>query len=95
MSHLYKRGEVYYVKYYEDGRAQYRSLKTKSKKRAEAIQREIDRRLDNGIIAVPEKRKDIDVGTFLDKYMQWANDHKRPNTVNTETIFWKQLVAAT
>lgn len=42
MSHLYKRREVYYIKYYENGRAHYKSLKTKSKKRAEAIQREID-----------------------------------------------------
>ncbi len=97
MSHLYKRKgtDSWYIKYYQDGRPHHKSLRTKSKRRAEAIQREIDRRLDNGIIAIPEKGKEIDVGAFWDRYLQWANDHKRPNTVNTETIFWKQLIGAT
>ncbi len=44
MSHLYKwkGGDTWYIKYYEGGRPRYRSLKTRSKKRAQAMQREID-----------------------------------------------------
>jgi len=97
MSHLYQRkgNEYWYVKFYQNGKPHHKSLKTKNKRRAEAIQREIDRRLDNGIMPIPEKSKDIDVTVFWQKYLQWANDHKRPNTVSTESVFWKQLLGAT
>jgi len=94
MSHLYKRkgGQAWYVKYYENGNPKYRSLKTTSKKRAQAMQREIDRRLDAGIIAVPEKGKDADIDAFWTKYSQWAKDHKRPSTIALEDMFWRQFM---
>jgi len=97
ISHIYKRGkrDIYYLKYYQDGQVHYKSLRTTSKKRALAIQREIDRRLDAGIIAIPEKGEDADVETFWRKYLQWASDHKAPNTVALEKTFWTQFVGAT
>ena len=91
MSHLYRRGEYWYLKYYQDGHPYYRSLGTKNHTRARAIQHQIDSRLDAGVLPIPEKGKDIDVGTFWQAYLNWAHDHKRPNTISTETIFWKQL----
>ena len=97
MSHLYKRGgrKTWYIKYYEDGRPKYRSLKTASKKRALAMQREIDRRLDAGILAVSEKTSDADMDTFWERYLQWAQGHKRPSTIAVESAHWEQFVKQT
>jgi len=46
MSLLYKRNgaDAWYVKHYENGRPKYRRLRTTNKKRAQAMQREIDSR---------------------------------------------------
>jgi len=95
MSHLYRRGDYWYIKYYEDGRPRYRSLGTKSLKRARAIQHQIDTKLDMGIMPLPAKGKDPETDDFWQAYLCWANDHKRPNTIATETIFWNQLLAHT
>jgi len=97
MSHLYKRGgrNTWYLKYYEDGRPKYRSLKTASKKRALAMQREIDRRLDAGILAVSEKASDADINAFWERYLQWAQGHKRPSTIAVESAHWDQFVKQT
>jgi len=94
MSHLYKRkgSDSWYVKYYENGRPRYRSLKTASKKRAQAIQREIDRRLDTGILPLPEKSEDALASVFWRRYMEWARDHKRRSTLETEEVFWNQFI---
>jgi len=95
MSHLYKRGEVWYVKYYQNGQPRYRSLGTESRKKARAIQREIDRRLDAGILPIPDKGKNPLLDEFWQLYLEWAESHKRPNTIYTERIFWNQLVTHT
>lgn len=95
MSHLYRRGEFWYVKYYQDGHPYYRSLGTKSVRRARAIQHEIDIRLDAGVLPIPEKGKNPDIHTFWQAYLDWANDHKRPNTIALESIFWEQLISDT
>lgn len=97
MSHLYKRksGDTWYVKYYENGQPKYRSLRTTNKKRAVAIQREIDGCLDKGVVPIPEKSADTDVEIFWRKYRQWAQAHKRPATLALEDLFWRQFVACT
>jgi len=95
MSHLYRRGEYWYIKYYQNRRPRYRSLGTKNHKHARAIQHQIDSRLDAGVLGIPEKGKDTDVSVFWQAYLNWARDHKRPNTISTESIFWEQLVRYT
>jgi len=95
MSHLYKRGERWYIKYYHNSKPHYRSLGTKTLKRARSIQREIDKRLDAGIIPIPERGKNPEVNEFWKSYLQWAIDHKRPNTIAQEQIVWNQLIKFT
>ena len=59
------------------------------------MQREIDDRLDAGIMPIPQKGRDIGTEEFWQKYLEWARDHKRPNTIATEEGFWKQMIKIT
>lgn len=95
MSHLYKRGSIWYVKYYRGGKPHYRSLRTPNRDVARQIQHAIDSQLDAGLPAIREQPQDIQVDSFWTAYEEWAKDQKSPNTLYTERIFWRQLVAGT
>ena len=89
MASLYKRDNVYYIKFYERGRRVRRSLKTNKKSEALRIKEQIERKLATGRFQLDQV--DTPVEIFWDGYLEWAKDHKRPKTIKTEKIFWNQL----
>ena len=71
MSHLYRRngGSVWYVKFYQDGKPKYEPRRTTNKKRAQAMQREIDRKLHTRIVPLPEKPVDGNINISVQRYL--------------------------
>ncbi len=91
MATLYKRGDTYHIQFYKDGKQVRKSLKTTSLNVARQIQKEIERKLALGTYDVMET-KDCSVEEFRKKYFAWAQDHKRPNTMAIERLFFDEFV---
>ncbi len=91
MATLYKRGETYHIQFYKDGKQVRKSLKTTSLNVARQIQKEIEKKLALGTYDVSETR-DCSVEEFRKKYFAWAQEHKRPNTIAVEKLFFDQFV---
>ena len=89
MASIYKRDNKYYVKFYENGRRVRKSLGTSKKSEALKIKEQIERELAAG--KYPLEEIDTDIETFKGEYFRWARDHKRPNTIQLEELFWKQF----
>ncbi len=90
MASLYRRGTTYYIKFYEAGRRIRRSLHTEKKSEALKIKEQIERELAAGKYQI--ERTDTHVETFWQRYLEWAKDHKRPNTIAIEEMFWSQFI---
>lgn len=89
MASIYKRDNVYYVKFYHKGKRVRRSLGTSKKSEALKIKEQIERDLATGKFVLEEVDTDVDV--FWEEYLRWAQDHKRPATLEVEQIFWRQF----
>ena len=89
MASIYKRNNVYCIKFYQNGRRVRKSLGTKKKTEALKIKEQIERELAAGKYSLEEV--DTDVETFWNEYWAWAQDHKRPKTLEVEDLFWRQF----
>ncbi len=90
MAHIYKRGDTWWVSYFEGDRRVRKSLKTNSKRVAERERIAIEAKsLEPHRHVKTEKNAETD--TFWAQYLEWAKDHLRPNTITIQTHFWKQL----
>ena len=89
MASIFKRAGNYYVKFYHRGRRVRKSLGTSKKAEALKIKEQIERELAAGKYSFEEIDTDIDV--FWDEYFKWAQDHKRPKTLEVEQMFWRQF----
>ena len=90
MASIYKRNNVYCIKFYQNGRRVRKSLGTKKKTEALKIKEQIERELAAGKYSLEEV--DTDVETFWSEYWAWARDHKRPRTLELEQLCWKKFV---
>ena len=84
MASVYKRNDLYYIKFYENGKRVRRSLGTSSKRQAYKLKEQIERQLAEGKFDV--NRVDTDVAVFWEEYLCWARMHKRPRTIEIETL---------
>jgi hypothetical protein len=89
MASIYKRNNVYCIKFYQNGRRVRKSLGTKKRTEALKIKEQIERELAAGKYSLEEV--DTDVETFWNEYWAWAQDHKRPKTLEVEDLFWRQF----
>ena len=89
MASLYKRDNTYYIKFYERGRRVRRSLQTDKKSEALKLKEQVERDLAAGRFQLDAV--DTPVEVFWPCYEQWAKDHKRPNTIAAEKMFWNQM----
>ncbi len=100
-----KRGRVYYWKYRIDGQVHWKSLETgakaKARKIADALRDEYMRNPEadaqdkrNPEADAQDKRNPA-VGEFWDCYHAWLQEHRRPETIKVQTVFWRQLVEFT
>ncbi|HIJ74115.1 MAG TPA: site-specific integrase [Candidatus Hydrogenedentes bacterium] len=89
MAGLYKRNGVYYISYYEAGKRHMKSLGTRNRKDATKFKEAIERRLAQKKW-LPETI-DTPCKVFWDKYLEWAEAHKRPRTIETERLHWGHL----
>jgi len=94
MATLYKRGDTYHIQFYRDGRQVRKSAKTTSLSVAKQIQKEIEKQLALGTYNVNDA-KGCSVQEFRNKYFAWAEQHKRPNTITVERLFFDQFVKFT
>jgi integrase/recombinase XerC len=91
MASIYQRGGVWHIKYFENGERVRKSLKTKSKARAETEKRRIEGRLRDG--QPVEHRADIALSEFTIEYLKEIALSKRPHTVKTLAHEWEHFEA--
>jgi integrase len=68
MATVYKRGKTYWLKWYEDGKAKYESLKTQDKKDALVAKAAKELQLRTG---TPVAQINITVAEFAEQYLLW------------------------
>lgn len=68
MATVYKRGKTYWIKWYEDGKAKYESLKTQEKKDALVAKAAKELELRAG---VPVAQSNCTVAEFAEQYLMW------------------------
>jgi integrase len=68
MATVYKRGKTYWIKWYEDGKAKYESLKTQDKKDALVAKASKELELRTG---VPVAQVNLTVAEFAEQYLMW------------------------
>jgi len=90
MASIYKRNNTYYIKFYEHGRRVRRSLGTSNRNKALKLKEQIERQLAAGTYVADVL--DTGIATFWTEYLEWAKLHKRPKTIEVETMFWNQFV---
>ena len=89
MASIYKRSNVYCIKFYQNGRRIRKSLRTRKKPEALKIKEQIERELAAGQYVLENIDTDVDV--FWEEYSKWAKDHKRARTLELEDLFWRQF----
>lgn len=90
MASIYKRGDVWWVKYYVGARPVYKSLKTAKKAEALSLKQAIEAQLLHNPGEL--QAQDTPVGVFWQGYIQWAGHHKRPKTLKLDQMWWAQLM---
>ena len=88
---IYKRGDTWWVKYYERGKLVRQSLKTSNKRVAERERMAIESELLDPHRRVAEE-KNPTVEAFWGEYLKWARLHLRDRTIEIQSMFWKQLI---
>lgn len=68
MATVYKRGKTYWIKWYEDGKAKYESLKTQDKKDALVAKAAKELQLRSG---TPVAQINMTVSEFAEQYLLW------------------------
>lgn len=83
MASVYKRKNgVYYVKFRQNGRWHYRSLKTKNRRQADKEKAELEKRLA-AQAKTTAPQKNITFAALTKRYMDWAAAQRRPQTIES------------
>ena len=92
---LIKQGKYWHWKYRCDGEDRWESLKVTSKREADIKrqQRIAQYHQDNEIFK--RERVNPSIEFFEERYFRWAEDHKRPRTIEVERLFWGKLMRFT
>lgn len=85
MSAMYKRGDVWWCTYYENGRRIRRSLHTQDQQTA------MDRMPASATPTLPAG--DITVSELWAQYEAWALRHMQPKSIERCRTFWSQIMA--
>lgn len=94
MAEIFKRGDVWWLSYWVHGERVRKSLKTRSKHVANREKQAIEAELSKGYHRAAAEKNPA-VGVFWAKYLDWANDHKRPRSIDTAETAWRYLVEFT
>ena len=91
MSKLYKRPNgMYYVRYKQHGKFEWKSLKTKDRREAKSRRAELDRillnqklrdRQNHHLRTSPPSEINLTIARLKDIYFAWAKDRRRPGTI--------------
>jgi len=79
---LFRRSNGYWYIRFERGKE--RSLRTKDRRLAEKLFREIQKEALKGRLILLEKQEKIDLETFFHEYLKWAEHHKSPESVRRD-----------
>lgn len=74
---------VYYVKFRQDGRWFYRSLKTRNRRVAMTKKGTVEKKIQAGVKATPRRGGDITYRALQDAYEAWAEGQRRPVTIES------------
>jgi integrase/recombinase XerD len=92
MSSLYRRGDVWYLKYRKDGKWVYKSLKTSDREQAEKDQADME-------IGLGLQQHNMEMGvswkTIADNYRRWGKTHLAPATLYLRLLAVKNFTEAT
>mgnify|MGYP006295908139 FL=1 len=99
MACLWQKGSgIWCITYRENGKQHVRSLRTRSKREAVKLQREIESLLEEGVSphvlireTPREPRKDVTVDEFWDEFLEWAQAHRSPSTVEEYANWFTQF----
>jgi len=76
MAKIYKRGKVWYITYYQDGKRYRRSI-GRDKKKAEAVLKEVEYKLSKGI-QVSERKIKLD--DYVNEFLDYIKARNQPKT---------------
>lgn len=83
MASIYKRGGIYYVKFRQDGRWVYRSLKTKDKRQAEVERQALELVLSGDAAPEPVSEVVLDFAQLRTFYVGWSASMRSPQTIES------------
>ncbi len=92
MATLFKRRGIYYGSFYQDGKRKKRSLGTSRLVLAKRQLQALEQKLLERKIKPPEEDSDYPADLFWSEYRQWAEQNKRPRTLEIEEMFWRQFM---
>ncbi len=87
---LFRRKNGYWYVRFERGKE--RSLRTKDRRLAERLFKEIQKEALRGRLVFLEKEQKIDLKTFSKEYLQWAVYYKSPETVRRDKLALNNLL---
>jgi integrase len=86
MASIYRRANgVYYVKFRQNGRWHYRSLKTKNRRQADKEKAELEKRLA-AQAKTTAPQKNITFSALTKRYLDWAATQRRPDWLTKDQI---------
>jgi len=80
---IFKRGNIYYISYYVDGRRKKKVI-GKSKKIAEIARNDIEVKLAKNTIGIIDKNRDI--GKFIEEYLAYSASNKAKSTFRRDSV---------
>ncbi len=80
---LFRRSNGYWYIRFERGKE--KSLRTKDRRLAERLFREIQKEALKGRLILLEKQKKISLSNFIEEYLAWGEAHKAPSTVRRDS----------
>lgn len=87
---LFKRSNGYW--YIRFSRGKERSLRTKDKKLAQRLFKEIQKEALKGKLISLEKQERVTLKDFFDEYLSWAKNHKAESTIERDYFAFKKFM---
>ena len=88
---LIKQGRYWHWKYQLDGETRWESLKVESKREALLLRQKRIAEYHENADRFSKTNLNPRLDDFEQTYFRWAEDHKRPKTLEIERNFWQQL----
>jgi len=82
MATLYKRGKIWWIDYYQDGKRIRKSLKTRNRTYAKYLCAQIEKELIEGVSVIPNTQAPLK--EVLGEYLKWAKISKAPKTYDND-----------